>query len=310
MNRMDEYLRVEEALVHNRNQPARQVENMLWHRIAALLTNREAARFAPVNRYFNMIVRTRKRTYRHSEAEARLLVDLVPYRTSRVVVDELTRFARFFVVCTACAGTRGDQWRMWRLPACDHPVCAACWTNSHSDKVTTTSRATTNYHTWSMYYLRCGACGVCNAMDTDDFSPDEENAHHLDCRQVDALLPLRLTTATTPIPLGQQFMKNDVELSDEDEEDEDEEEEEEEEEEATPLPAEPPSPEETRLAHRIRDVADRFRRLHVYAFDRYKSESIIRPIRVELTRYARWLSAAMDSEIRTSGKFAWIAKPS
>lgn len=158
-------MRRENAVIHNRAQPVRRIENALWKRIASELTPREAACLAVVATYFRAVVR--ERLPRLDVQDATLLEAIVPWVNTPSVQVALGRFRRVCYLCTVC-GEHTHNLRV--LPDCMHPVCIACWKEG-SPYMERHFRVEGDGETSGVivdFYVKCRACGSRNWMEDDE----------------------------------------------------------------------------------------------------------------------------------------------
>lgn len=282
---MEVFHRLELAMLHNRAQPARQIGDDVWLLILAKMSNRDVARMKVGCRYFDALARTRAPLVGPCEEDARLLVDMAPFARSSPVREALRQFRLALLVCVHC-GVRDANHQMLALPDCGHPVCAECWTDEADDLSDSLERTTSGEHVWSNFYMKCGACGCRNEMDTGDWRHNDWSMcmHTLEGRGLHKLLRLNHV-----VPSSDSDSDPDVVAASEEEE---------------------ASDEANEVAQRVTQLADRFRRLARFVLNRYGNKVVARAVRRELRAGVTWLERATGAKQapRRPGRFAWVCK--
>lgn len=280
---MEAYHRVEMATLHNRAQPFRELGDDVWARVSGVLSNREAARFAVGCRYFGALARARRPNLGLCADDERLLADVASRAGSAAVHHAVRRFERSVIVCVHCRKSAVDarpaaagRFKAYALELCDHPVCADCWDNEAEADETSIEATTTGGNAWYNFYLRCGACGSRNEMD-EGHDNRREACHSLSEREMRSLDKVALVGKVARVARASALDKADAE-------------------------------EDEGIALRVVEMADRFRRLQAFLFDRHGNAPVAAVVRRELAVGAAWLARATNVPKLTltgGGRFAW-----
>ena len=271
-------------MLHNRALPSRQIGDDLWLRILAKTSNRDIARMRGGCRYFEALARMRAPLVGPCEEDARLLVDMAPFARSPPVREALRQFQLGLLVCVHC-GDRDASHQLLALPDCGHPVCAECWTEEADNLSDSLERTTTGEHTWSNFYMKCGACGRRNEMDTGDWQSRDwaHCMHTLEGRGLQKLARLNHVVPSSDSDSSASSDSSvDVDVASEGAHD---------------------------VARRITQLADRFRRLARFVLGRYNNKAVAQAVRRELAAGVTWLERATGKaealKPLRSGRFAW-----
>jgi len=270
---MEPFHRVEGNILHNRAQPFRAVGDAIWKRVAAALSNRDAAKFTCACRYFAAIARLRAPHVGINADEERALRFIAPLATLAPVRDALRAFAKCLVLCAHCK--KYAHTAMFALPECHHPVCDACWSVEFTGYETRSNATTTQEHCWDSIFLACKACGAWNEMDDGAWTyVDWETCmHRLEGRELKRLAPL---SVHVNLPAKQATTAENAEAAE-------------------------------AAAAQVRAMADRVRRLHRYLFDRYNNKPAFEAVKRELDASVAWLTrlSSRPPTLSGGGRFAW-----
>ena len=267
---------VEHAIKHNLAQPFRTLSDDSWMLVMTNMSNRDTSRVALVCRYFNALARART-PIEGMDPECTALLANPSFSTSSAPLRlALYQFQRGMMLCVFCE--REANPCMYALPDCKHAVCCMCWSAEAARVEESVGRSTEGENVWSLFYLKCRACGCRNEMDDGSWKIKwTHGVHTLSDRMLRKLDCTTLSCRNLQESIRDPVWRN-----------------------LHVIGVRDPDP----VAQRVAEMAARFRRLHVFLLDRYGNASVARAVRRELAAGATFLARAMGVTER-SVRPAW-----